>query len=255
MRWWAYALLLLGIAAAALWFLVHPSVVTFLSAVGAVAIVAVVRCCVGPFLPKPKEVSGAAKWRVSLVMTAFCFGLPVLLAVQVTPSGGHGALTALFGPDQGFLSLSPSDLLAGLLLLLCLVVTPGLLIGVPARLHMKGRDSGKNSLVLGWLAGFAAFVAAGEVFVLHFLGDLLPKSGLGTLSVAAFGVAVLVAPFFKTVVSSCWRGGAMVVLDPVSWWSQGLIAFKEMRSNTAATQVQMAPVVNAATEQPAHDAE
>jgi hypothetical protein len=252
MKWWWAYVALMGMAAAAFRYLVHPAVVTSLSALGAMLIVVVVRCCVGLFLPK--EVSSAAKWRVSLVMTTCCFGLPVLLAVQVTPSGGHGALKALFGPDQGFLGLSLSDVLAGLLLLLCLVVTPGLLIGVPARLHMQGRALGGNSLVPGWLAGFAAVVAAGEVFVLHFLGDLLPKSGLGTVSVAAFGVAVLVAPFFKTVASSCSRGGVMVVLDPALWWSNWLIAFREMTANTAATRDETVPVVNAATEQSSPDA-
>jgi hypothetical protein len=239
MKWWLACVTLLGIAAAAFWYLVHPSIVTFLSALGAVAIVVVVRCFVSVFLPK--EASSGAKWRVSLVMTAFCFGLPVLLAVQVTPSGGHGALKALFGPDEGFLGLSSSDLLAGLLLLLCLVVTPGFLIGIPTRLHIRGRALGENSLVLGWLAGLAAFTAAVEVFVLHFLGDLLPQSGLGTLSVAALGVAVLVAPFFKAVASSCWRGGALVVLDPALWWSKSIIAFKEVTANTPPTRTQAAP--------------
>ena len=250
MKWWWTCAPLLGIAGAAFWYLVHPPIVTFLSALGAVAIVAVVRYCAGPFLPK--AVSSAARWRASLAVTAFCFGLPVLLAVLVTPSGSHGALIALFGPDQGLVSVSPSDLLAGLLLL-CLVVTPGLLIAVPTRLHVTGRTSRENSLVPGWLAGFAAVVAAGEVFILHFLGDLLPKSSLGTLSVAAFGVAVLMAPFFKAVAKSCWRGGIMVVLDPVLWWSKWVIAFKEMTADTADTQVQTAPV-NEVTEQPASDA-
>jgi hypothetical protein len=252
--WWAWVLLLLGIAAAAFWFLVHPPVVTFLAAVGVVGIVPLVRYwafrVAGPFLPK--AVSGPARWRVSLTVTALCFALPVLLAVLVTPTGSHGALTALFGPDEGIVSVSPSDVLTGLLLL-CLVVTPGLLIAVPTLLHAKGRASRENSPVPGWLAGLAAVVAAVEIFVLHFLGDLLPKSSLGTLFVAAFAVAVLMAPFFKAVARSCWRGGIMVVLDPVLWWSEWLIAFKEMTANTAEAQVQTAPV-NVVTEQAGSDA-
>lgn len=233
---------MLGIAAAAFWYSVHPTAVTFLSAVAVVVIVALARYCVFgvpglfPSLRLPEAVGGAARWRVSLVATVFCFGLPVLLSVLVTPSGGHGALTALFGTNQGIVSFRPSNFLY-FLLFLCLVAIPRLLIAVPMRLRVKGRAWRQDSLVPGWLAGFAAVVVAGYVFVLHFLGDLLPKSGWGALSVAAFGVAVLVAPFFKTVASSCWRGGVMVVFDPALWRSQWLIASREMTGKPA-TQLQ-----------------
>lgn len=242
MKWWWVRASLLGIAAAAFWYWVHPSVVTFLSAVAVVTIVALARYCVFgvpglfPSLRLPEAVGGAARWRVSLAAIAFCFGLPVLLSVLVTPSGSHGALTALFGADHGIVSFSWSNWPYPLLLL-CLVAIPQLLIAVPASLRVKGLAWREDSLVPGWLAGFAAVVAAGYLFVLHFLGDLLPKSGLGTLFVAAFGVAVVVAPFFKTVANSCWRGGVMVVLDPALWWSQWLIASKEMTAKPA-TQLQ-----------------
>jgi hypothetical protein len=255
MKWWWTCAALLGIAAAAFWYLVHPSVVTFVTALGFVGLVPIVRCTAcrvkSSFLPE--AASGAARWRISFAVIVFCLGLPVLLAILVAPSAGHGVLTALFGAGEGFVSVSRSDVLDGLFQELCFVAIPGLLIAIPARLHAKGRASRENSLVPRWLAGFAAVAAAGQVFVLHFLGDLLPKSGLGTLSVAAFTIAVLMAPFFKTVASTCWRGRVMVVLDPWLWWSEWLVAFKEMTANTAPPQLETEPL-NTATGQPASDA-
>jgi hypothetical protein len=226
-----------------------PGLITFLTAVSVVVILALVRYGVfgktskRPSVRLPETVGRFARWRMTLAAMVLCFGLPILLPVLVTSGGIHDALTALINPDQGLVSFRWPDLLEPLLLL-CLVAIPGLLIVVPAHMRARPRTWREDSLVPGWLAGLAAVVAAGYLFVLHFLGDLLPKSDLVTMSVAAFGIAALVAPFFKAVANSCWRGGVTVVLDPASWWSQWLIAFSEMRAkpdDTPAPQAQTAP--------------
>jgi hypothetical protein len=212
-----------------------PNVITFVTAVAVVVVVPLMRYGIFgksskcPSVRLPEAVDRFARWRMTLAAMVFCVGLPILLPALVTPDGIRGALTALINPGQGLISFSPQDLFQPLLLL-CFLGIPGLLIVVPARMRANCQAWREDSGVSGWLAGLGAVVAAGYLFVLHFLDDLLPKSGLVTLSVAAFGIAVLVAPFFKAIANSCWRGGVTTVLDPVSWGSQWLTAFGEMRA-------------------------
>lgn len=57
---------------------------------------------------------------------------------------------------------------------------------------------------------------------------MLAGTRLGTLTVAAFGVAVLLAPFYRIVANACWKRGVAMVLDPGQWWSAWRDAYGEM---------------------------
>jgi hypothetical protein len=106
MKWWASLLLtlLFGSAAAAWWYLVHPSFFTLSSAAGfAVAVLAMRVFGLG-------EERSIVKWRVSVTVMLFSFGLPVLLGVLLTSGDSHGILAVLFGqegPGQRIISFAP----------------------------------------------------------------------------------------------------------------------------------------------------
>jgi hypothetical protein len=79
--------------------------------------------------------------------------------------------------------------------------------------------------VPGFLAGFAAVLTLIYILALHFDATALPTTRLGILSVAGLGVAVLLAPFFRSVASATWRRGAVMVFDPAQWLSASFIAW------------------------------
>jgi hypothetical protein len=86
--------------------------------------------------------------------------------------------------------------------------------------------------VPAWLAGFAAVLTVVYLLTLHFDNLGLANVHLGVLSVAAFGVAVVLAPFYRIVASACWESGIAVVFDPVRWWSAWGVAYREMKGVT-----------------------
>lgn len=81
----------------------------------------------------------------------------------------------------------------------------------------------------GWLAGFAAVLTVTYILVLHFDNLGLASWRLGALSVAAFGAAVLLTPFYRTVANACWSAGIAEVFDPVRWWSAWCVVYREMK--------------------------
>jgi hypothetical protein len=42
-------------------------------------------------------------------------------------------------------------------------------------------------------------------------------------------VAVLLAPFYRTVAMACWKNGAGVVFDPTWWWQGWRAALADTR--------------------------
>jgi len=114
---------------------------------------------------------------------------------------------------------------------------PVLVIAVPEHLRKRGRATTPNSSVPAWLAGFAAILTWIFLILLHYGGQFmvaaLQKTPQGVLSVAAFGVAVLLMPFYRIVAKECLQRGAAVALDPMQWWSAWCAAYGEMRGRPA----------------------
>jgi hypothetical protein len=125
-----------------------------------------------------------------------------------------------------------------LLALACLIGIPALAVAVPEYLHTRGRAAA-SSLMPAWLAGFASVLTAAFILVLHssWGGQSAPlgQAPVGVLSVAAFGVAVLLTPFYRAVATQCLQRGIAAVFDPARWWSAWCVAYQEMRAAPAAT--------------------
>lgn len=179
----------------------------------------------------PDQITAWAMWRIAVIMTIFIGGLPAIMVVLATSGGSPNAVIELGSRQTG------GDLWRGLELL-CVFGIPVLLVAGPLYLNAKGRAAAASSLVSGWLAGFASVLTTVFIVVLRF--DEPAQGGLGKVSlavwsVAAFGVAVLLAPFYRIVVKASLEGGVVAAFDPERWWSAWCRAFREMRGKPAVT--------------------
>jgi hypothetical protein len=175
----------------------------------------------------PDSMTAGAMWRVSVITVIFLLGLPVILVVLATSGGSRSAVIGMFSGQQ--LPWGPLESL-------CLWGIPVLLVIGPEYLRIRGRAAAASSLVPPWLAGFASVLTAIYIVLLHF-GEPqkagLDKLPLGIWSVAALGVAVLLAPFYRIVVKGCLQQGIAVAFDPGRWWSAWCVAYRAMRSTPA----------------------
>jgi hypothetical protein len=203
----------------------------YLIAFGGVSCVVAVRLALGTMLRSrlPDQTSAWDLWRIAVFATLFTLGLPVLLVVLATAGGSPSAVIEAFSRQTGGVLWSSLEVLS-------LLVIPLLLVVGPVYLHARGRAATASSLVSGWLAGFASVLTAVYIVVLRF-GEPA-QGGLGKLSleawcVAAFGVAVLLAPFYRIVIRACLEGGLAAAFDSDRWWSSWRRAFREMRGKPA----------------------
>lgn len=211
----------------------HPAVEPYLVATVLLSVVTSAKLCLSLVPPSrlPKTMSATATWRVAVTVTVFVFGLPVVFVTLARSSWSVGAVLPLFSRTL------PGERWLGLLEALFMYAVPVLVAVVPGYLQARGRAAA-SSLVPGWLAGFASVLTAAFILMLHFGGIAevdLRKAHMGILSVAAFGVAVLLAPFYRVVVEKCLQQGIAVVFDPARWWSSWCDAYREMRRAPAVT--------------------
>lgn len=164
-------------------------------------------------------------WRAGIVLLVSSLILPPVLVVLATSGDSGDALTRLFGrhpqPTQIFLALPD----------LCLVGPVVLVAVIPGLMKARGVVPSRAP---GWLTGMAAALSGAYIVLLHFGGGALARSSLGVLSVAAFVLAALLVPFYKAVVSACWRSGVTHVFDPVEWWRAWCAAWREIIAPGAA---------------------
>jgi hypothetical protein len=161
-------------------------------------------------------------------ITLFYLGLPSIFVVLATAGeSGNGVFAVFVGRPGVYVDFW------GPLEIVCVVGIPMLVATMPGRLHSKGRPWREDSPVPAWLAGFAAVLTAVYILILHFDNLGLAKWPLGALSVSAFGVAVVLAPFYRMVASACWKSGIAAVFDPARWWSAWCIAYREIKGVTA----------------------
>lgn len=211
----------------------HPALEPYFVATLLLWVVASVRACLD-FMPRsclPETVSATAMWRVAVTLTVLIFGLPVVVVVLARSSWSVDAVLPFFSRTL------PGERWLGLLEALLMYAVPVLIVLVPGYLQTQGRAAA-SSLVPGWLAGFASVLTAAFILMLHFGGIAevdLRKAPTGILVVAAFGVAVLLAPFYRVVVEKCLQKGLAVVFDPARWWSSWCHAYREMRRAPAVT--------------------
>jgi hypothetical protein len=184
-------------------------------------------------LPGQGPTAGSwAKWRVGVSLVATWLVLPAVLVALVTSGSSDSAVTRVFANVPSGQRLT-SDLDYFILFLV-----PILIILVPEYLHTKDRAGNKDSPVPTWLAGFACAATAIFIISLHFGGGILAKPAIGFLSVAAFGAATLLAPFYQFIASACLKRGAINTMDPWQWWSKWCHAYREMKGRDPAAPVQ-----------------
>jgi hypothetical protein len=173
----------------------------------------------------PDRMSTSAMWRVAVTINVFCFGLPAVFVFLAASSTSRSAVMGLLSntPHAGHWWAVPEEL--------CLLGIPALLVVVPEYLHTQGRAAAASSRVPAWLAGFASVLTAAFILSLHYGGSAeaeLRKASPGVLSVAAFGVATLLAPLYRFVVTQCVQQGIAVAFDPGRWWSAWCVVYGEM---------------------------
>jgi hypothetical protein len=170
---------------------------------------------------RPLAIGDGARWRASVAAVTLFLVFPVILVILVTSgSSGSAAMTALGHYWVGG-AVIPFETM-------CLVGIVSLVVAVPQFQRIRGRAWTDDSPVPGWLAGFAAVFTVSYVLVLHFDRHVLPSSHLGVLSATAFGLAVLLVPFYRVVTRTCWERGVEVVFDPVQWWLSCRAAWREV---------------------------
>lgn len=98
---------------------------------------------------------------------------------------------------------------------------------IPQLLHKELRWH-PEFVLPAWLAGFAAVATWLVAFLLYFNG-LRPPGGAVGLAVGATFAAALLAPFYRLLAVSCWKGGVAHVIDPRDWWSAWGKAYQEVR--------------------------
>jgi hypothetical protein len=186
----------------------------------------------------PGTMTSGAMWRVTVMTLIFMLGLPVIFIVLATSGGFRSAVLATFASDPGEHGWGALGVRAAAWLEAgSLLGIPVLVVVGPEYLRTRGRAVAANSLVPGWLAAFASALTAAYIVLLHFGAPGkagLVKSPLGAWSVAAFGVALLLAPFYRVVAKECLQRGLAVVFDPGRWWSAWCVAYREMRGTSAA---------------------
>lgn len=171
--------------------------------------------------------NNGAKWRSRATATVFCLGLPSVFVVLATAGeSSNGIFAGFIGRPGIYVDFW------GIPEVLCFFGIPTLVVLIPNNFHSKSRPWRDSSPVPAWLAGFAAVLTVIYILTLHFDNLGLADWHLGALSVAAFGTAVLLAPFYRIVANACWKAGIEVVFDPVRWWSAWCKAYREMKGST-----------------------
>lgn len=163
-------------------------------------------------------------WRASTVLNVIWLVFPAFLLALAT-SGSNGS-TAL--PFIAAGSSSDASFIFGVL---CWVGIVALVVFVPSEMRARGVPWREDSPVPGWLACMSAVMSGVYVIIQHFAGGPLATSRLGVLCVAAFGVAALLAPFYRALVIACWRSAAIEIFDPMQWWRAWCVAWKEISKN------------------------
>lgn len=173
------------------------------------------------------RMTNGAKCRIGVTTALFCLGLPSIFVVLATSGeSSNGVFAAFIGRPGIYVDFwGPVELA-------CFLGIPALVVLVPWHLHSKGRSWRDGSPVPAWLAGFASVLTAVYILTLHFDNLGLAKWHLGTLTVAAFATAVLLAPLYRITANACWKAGIAVVFDPVQWWSAWCVAYREMKGTT-----------------------
>jgi len=235
-------LMSMGAAVLPLLALRYPALGPFIWPAVVVMIMVIVRYGVLDFLLRshvPEAMSAGAMWRIAVVAVISILALPVIFVVLATSGGSRSAVLAVLSTHTVAHGWDARALdLAALLEAVCLLGIPVLVVIGPEYLRTRGRAAAASSLVPAWLAGFASVLTAVYIVLLHFVEPRnagLGKSPWGVWSVAAFGVAVLLAPLYRIVARECLQRGLTVVFDPGRWWSAWCGAFREMRSTPAVT--------------------
>jgi hypothetical protein len=70
------------------------------------------------------------------------------------------------------------------------------------------------------------------IISLYFDRSVLLPPNVGVVSFAAFGAAVLLAPFYKAVARAGWRFGTETVFDPARWWQSLCGAWRDMTGSS-----------------------
>jgi len=209
------------------------SLQNYASVPGIVAFIIVARYTIGIILQAYiSSVTTIALWRALSTAVVFWFALMWAFVVLATSGNFYAAEIAYFtnGPGNGGVWAIPEGF--------CWFAIPAALLALPEYLHIKGRSAADASPVPAWLAGFAGTLTAVYIISVHYGG--VPRSNdvknvsLGVWSVAAFGVALLLAPFYRIVAKKCIRRGVVATFDPVLWWRAWCDAFNEIRGTSAA---------------------
>jgi hypothetical protein len=159
-----------------------------------------------------------ATWALIVLGIVFLYNFPPLLAFLSTNGNVNFAHLVLqqFNAGISWLSLS-----LGFLQYLLLASVPVLLIVLPETLRRRlagvEKPTTVETLLLSQLTIGAALATGLYAVTLHFAKGPLDKLSVNQLTFATIAVVVLLSPFYKYIVTACWRYGIAAVFSPNNW--------------------------------------
>lgn len=157
-------------------------------------------------------------WVLIILGIVFLYIFPPLLAFLATNGNADFAHLVVQQFNVGI--RWPSFLLSCLQYLL-LTSVPILLIVLPETLRRRlsgvQTPTTVETLLLSQLTIGATLATGLYAITLHFAKGPLEKLGVDQLVFAAIAVVVLVGPFYRYIVTACWKHGIADVFNPRSW--------------------------------------
>jgi hypothetical protein len=170
-------------------------------------------------------------WALVIIGILFLDSFPPLLAFLSTNGNANFGNLVL----QGF-ELQSS--LLGSAQFLLLISVPVLLILVPqilrGRLAGAEKSTAVEALLLSQLTIVAALATALYAITLHFAKGPLNKLSANQLVFAAIAVAILLGPFYKSIVTACWKHGIADTFNLGNWLARQAELFQLLQKAATA---------------------
>jgi hypothetical protein len=180
----------------------------------------------------PKETKTGVMVAIATTIVTVFLVLPYLLLALASPGSTWKVIEAEIHGTGGSGGIAAD--VAGIAELVCLLLSPALLIVFPEILHRRLPWRSATALARTLLPAWLATAAAVSTWLYIVLQNTADGALVGIptvpLMVAALGAAALLAPAYRRLARSCWKSGVAAVFDPKRWRSTCCTVFGEVMS-------------------------
>lgn len=176
---------------------------------------------------REKNMTVGSGWRAAVAVGGMFYVFPLGMILLATSGTAHNIYAkplsgGVFTVHHALQSLHSSPPI------LCLMAVGYLVVFMPVQLRIdEDRQWRAGSHASEWLAGCAAVLSGVFVLLLRRSG-VIPTGRLGPLAIVGFGLGVLLAPFYRLLISEAWKRGVHVVYDPLRWFRSAYLAYQEL---------------------------